>query len=54
MYIEQDFLNSMLKEPDDFSKYVEFLINCRGRKLDNCYFTTEENIESLVSFLNKG
>ena len=39
-----DFSNTLLKEPDDFSKYVKFLINCRGRKLENCYFNMEEKI----------
>ena len=39
-----DFSNTLLKEPDYFSKYVKVLINCRGRKLENCYFNMEEKI----------
>ena len=54
MCMKTDFLNALLKEPDAFSKYVEFLINYRGRKLENCYLNTEEIIYSLLSFLNKG
>ena len=49
-----DFLNKILKEPDDFSKYVKFLINYRGRKSENRYITTEEKIYSVLSFFNKG
>ena len=35
MCMKHDFLNTILKEPDGFSKYVQFLINYRGRKLEN-------------------
>ena len=42
--VKPDFLNTILKEPDGFSKYVKFLINYRDRKLENCYLTTEEKI----------
>ena len=34
-----DFLNTILKEPDGFSKYAKVLINYQGRKLKNCYLT---------------
>ena len=34
MCMEPDFLNTLLKEPDGFSKYVKRLINDRGRKLE--------------------
>ena len=54
--MKPDFLNTILKEPDDFSKYVKVLINYRRRKLENCYLTTEEKILSLLcllSFLHK-
>ena len=44
MCMKPDFLSAILKEPDGFSKYVKFLINYRGRKLQNCYLTTEEKI----------
>ena len=52
--MKTDFLNTLLKEPDAFSKYVEFLINYRGQKLENCYLNTKKGIYSLLSFLNKG
>ena len=44
MCMKPDFLNTLLKEPDGFSKYVKILINYRGRKLENCYLNTEEKI----------
>ena len=44
MCVKPDFLNTILKEPDGFSKYVKLLIYYRGRKLENCYLTTEEKI----------
>ena len=44
MCMKPDFLNILLKEPDGLSKYVKFLINYRGRKLENCYLNTEEKI----------
>ena len=44
MCMEPDFLNALLKEPNGFSKYVKFLINYWGRKLENCYLDTEEKI----------
>ena len=44
MCMKPDFLNTSLKDPDDFSKFVKFLINYRGRKFGNCYLTTEEKI----------
>ena len=44
MCIKTVFLNTILKEPDGFLKYVKFLINYRDQKLENCYFTTEEKI----------
>ena len=34
MCMERDFLNTLLKEPDSFSKYVKRLINYRDRKLE--------------------
>ena len=42
--MEPDFVNTLLKEPDGFSKYVNFLINYRDRKLEIFYLSTEENI----------
>ena len=42
--MKPDVLNTLLKEPDGFSKYVKILINYRGRKLENCYLNTEEKI----------
>ena len=44
MCIKPDFLNTNLKEPDGFAKYVKFLINYRHQKLENCCLTTEEKI----------
>ena len=44
MCMKLDFLNTLLKELDGFSKYVKFLINYPGRKLENSYFNTEEKI----------
>ena len=44
MCMKPDFLNTLLKEPDGFSKYVKFLINYPGRKLEYCYLNTEEKI----------
>ena len=44
MCMEPDFLNTLIKEPNGFSKYIKFLINYRGRKLKNCYLDTEEKI----------
>ena len=41
MCMEPDFIKALLKEPAGLSKYVKFLINYRGRKLENCYFNTE-------------
>ena len=35
MFKEPDFLNTLLKETDGFSKYVKFSINYRGRKLSH-------------------
>ena len=35
-------LTPFLKETDGFLKYVKFLINYWGRKLQNCYLNTEE------------
>ena len=35
MCMKPDVLNTILKAPDDFSKYVKFLINYQGRKLEN-------------------
>ena len=35
MCMKPDFLNTLLKKPDGFSKYVKLLINCRGRKLSH-------------------
>ena len=42
--MKPDFLDTILKEPDGFSKYVKILINYRGRKLENCYLTENEKI----------
>ena len=42
--MKPDFLNTILKEPDGFSKCVKLLINHRGQKLENRYLTTEEKI----------
>ena len=36
MCVKPDFLNTILKEPDGFSKYMKFLMSYRGRKLENC------------------
>ena len=44
MGMKPDFLNTILKEQDGFAKHVKFLINYRGRKLENCYLTTEGKI----------
>ena len=33
MCMKPDFLNTLLKEPDGFSKYVKLFINYQGRKL---------------------
>ena len=44
MCMEPNFLNTHIKEPNGFSKYIKFLINYRGRKLGNCYLNTEEKI----------
>ena len=44
MCMKPDFLNTLLKEPDGFSKYVKFLINYLGRKLEYCYLNTEEKV----------
>ena len=44
MCMKPDFLNTLLKEPDGLSKYVKFLIKYRDRKLENCYFNTDEKI----------
>ena len=38
------FLNTLLKEPDGFSKYIKFLINYQGRKLEDCHLDIEEKI----------
>ena len=35
MYKDTDFLNTLLKETDGFSKYVKLSINYRGRKLSH-------------------
>ena len=35
MFKEPDFLNTLLKETDGFSKYVKLSINYRGRKLSH-------------------
>ena len=37
MCMEPDFVNTLLKERDGFSKYVNFLINYRDRKLEIFY-----------------
>ena len=37
--------NPFLKERDDFSKYVKFLINYWDQKLENCYLNTEQKIK---------
>ena len=39
-----DFLNTLLKEPDGFSKYIKFLINYRGQILENCYLNMKETV----------
>ena len=44
MCMKTVFLNTILKEPDGFLKYVKFLINYRDQKLENCYLITEEKI----------
>ena len=44
MCMKPDFLSPLLKETDGFSEHVTFLINYRGRKLENCYLNTEEKI----------
>ena len=44
MCMKPDFLNTLLKEPDGLPKYVKFLIKYRDRKLENCYFNTDEKI----------
>ena len=36
MCMKPDFLDPILKEPDGFSKYIKFLMNYQGRKLENC------------------
>ena len=33
MCMKPDFLNTLLKEPDGFSKYIKLFINYQGRKL---------------------
>ena len=35
MSMKPDFLNTLLKEPDGFSKYVKLFINYQGRKLSH-------------------
>ena len=44
MCMKSDFLITLLKEPDGFSESVKFLVNYRGRKLENFYLNTEEKI----------
>ena len=44
MCMKTVFLNTILKEPDGFLKFVKFLINYRDQKLENCYLTTGEKI----------
>ena len=44
MCVKPNFLNTILKEPRGFSKYVKLLIYYRGRKLENCYLAMEEKI----------
>ena len=30
MCMKSDFLSTLLKEPDDFSEYIKFLVNYQG------------------------
>ena len=45
MCMKPNFLNTIVKEPDGFSKYVNLLINYRDQKLENC-----ENIVTTIFF----
>ena len=48
--MKPDFLNTILKEQDGFSKYVKFLINYQGRKLENYCLTTEKKLVTSIFF----
>ena len=42
--VKRDFLNTILKNQMVSQNTYNFLINYRGRKLENCYLIMEEKI----------
>ena len=44
MYKEPDFPNTLLKETEDFSKYVKLSINYRGRKLSHALLSFHRSL----------
>ena len=48
--MKPNLLNTILKEPGGFSKYIKFLINYRGRKLENCYLYGRKNLVTTIFF----
>ena len=50
MCMKPNLLNTLLKKPDGFSKYLKLLINHRGQKLEHFYRNTEKKLVTTIFF----